>query len=60
MSINLDKKATFTIQVQFTKNDTWQGVISWLEKEKTQAFRSELEMLKLMSEAVNNKDEEKV
>ncbi len=58
---NVDKKATFTIQIKFTRNATWQGSISWLEEEKTQAFRSELEMLKLMTEAINiSEDEEKL
>jgi len=60
MSNNIDKKATFTIQIQFTRNATWQGTISWLEGKKTQSFRSELEMLKLMSEAVYIDEEERL
>ncbi len=47
-----DCKATFTIQIQFQQNATWQGTITWAEGGKTQKFRSELEMLKLMMEAV--------
>lgn len=47
-----DSKATFTIQIQFQQNATWQGSITWAEGGKTQRFRSELEMLKLMMEAV--------
>jgi hypothetical protein len=47
-----DCKATFTIQIQFQQNATWQGSITWAEGGKTQRFRSELEMLKLMMEAV--------
>lgn len=46
-------KATFTIQIQFQQNATWQGTITWAEGEKSQKFRSELEMLKLMMEAVD-------
>lgn len=45
-------KATFTIQIQFQQHATWQGSITWAEGGKTQKFRSELEMLKLMMEAV--------
>ena len=53
-----DCKATFTIQIQFQQNATWQGTIAWAEGEKSQKFRSELEMLKLMMEAVSSgKDE---
>lgn len=53
-----DCKATFTIQIQFQQHSTWQGTIAWAEGEKSQKFRSELEMLKLMMEAVaSDKDE---
>jgi len=48
-----DSKATFTIKIKFQRNATWQGTISWAEGGKTQNFRSELEMLKLMMEAVS-------
>ncbi len=48
-----DCKATFTIQIQFQQHSTWQGTISWVEGGKSQKFRSELEMLKLMMEAVS-------
>lgn len=47
-------KATFMIRVQFTCNSTWQGSISWMEGQKTQRFRSELEMMKLMMEAIKS------
>lgn len=50
------EKATFTIKVQFTCNATWQGTISWLEGKKTQQFRSELEMIKLMMEAIHGEE----
>lgn len=45
-------RSTFTIQIQFQQNATWQGSIAWVEGGKSQRFRSELEMLKLMMEAV--------
>ena len=46
------EKATFTIQVQFRQNATWQGTICWKEKRGQVSFRSFLEMLLLMQEAV--------
>ena len=46
------KKSTFIVQVQFRQNATWQGTITWTEKKKEQRFRSTLEMIKLMSDAV--------
>ena len=45
-------KGTFEISVKFKQNSTWQGEILWVEKNKKQNFRSSLEMLKLMDEAL--------
>ncbi len=47
----LEGKSTFLVHIQFRRNATWQGTITWLEAEKTQNFRSAFEMLKLMEEA---------
>lgn len=55
-----DCKATFTIQIQFQQHSTWQGTIAWVEGGKSQKFRSELEMLKLMMEAVAAEKSEKI
>jgi hypothetical protein len=43
---------TFVIKVIYRQNATWQGSIQWIEGKQTQQFRSELEMLKLMDEAM--------
>lgn len=48
----LGEQATFVVHVQLRQNATWQGTIQWLEEEKTQKFRSVLEMLKLMDQAL--------
>ena len=45
-------KCTFEISVKFRQNATWQGQILWVEKDLKQNFRSVLEMLKLMDEAL--------
>jgi len=45
-------KGTFEISVKFTQNSTWQGQIHWVEKDQKQNFRSALEMIKLMDEAL--------
>jgi len=45
-------KGTFEISVKFMQNSTWQGEIHWVEKNQKQNFRSALEMLKLMDEAL--------
>jgi len=51
-------KCTFEVSVKFCQNATWQGQIHWLEKNHKQNFRSALEMLKLMDEAVEESLEE--
>lgn len=48
---------TFEINVRFTQNATWQGQIYWFEQKKKQSFRSALEMLKLMDEALSEETE---
>ena len=51
-------KCTFEITVKFRQNATWQGQILWAEKNQKQNFRSVLEMLKLMDEALTEKSGE--
>jgi len=45
---------TFEITVKFMQNSTWQGQIHWVEKDRRQNFRSALELLKLMDEALED------
>ena len=59
-SIKLDNQrdvgstiGTFEISVKFMQSATWQGQIHWIEKNQKQNFRSALEMLKLMDEALS-------
>lgn len=55
----LGEKLTFVIQVQFRQNATWQGTITWAEQNKTQHFRSTMEMIKLMDSAVEQQSSSK-
>jgi len=48
----MKNQCTFEIKVRFRQNATWQGQILWAEKNIKQNFRSVLEMLKLMDEAL--------
>jgi len=52
-------KCTFEVTVRFHQNATWQGQIHWIEKNYKQNFRSALEMLKLMDEAVEESSKER-
>ena len=44
---------TFIIRVQQRQNCTWQGRITWVEKDKTMSFRSALEMIRLIESGIS-------
>lgn len=52
------QKGTFIVQVQYRQNATWQGQVLWAEKNKKEHFRSALELIKLIDDAVSEKMEE--
>ena len=47
-----EEKATFVVHVQFRRNATWQGNIQWVDQNKTQNFRSTLELIRLIDDAL--------
>lgn len=53
---NTPEKASFLVHVQFRQHATWQGNITWVDKGVTQQFRSVLEMIRLMTDAVESGD----
>ncbi|MBQ3108078.1 MAG: hypothetical protein IJP37_03790 [Clostridia bacterium] len=50
-------KNTFVINVLFRQNASWQGTIQWVNQNKTQHFRSTLELIKLMDSALESEEE---
>ena len=46
------RKATFSIRILFRQNSSWQGSITWLEGQCEQSFRSVLELILLMDNAL--------
>lgn len=44
---------TFVIQVMGTDNGTWQGTVDWVEEKKKVAFRSLLELIRLMDSSIS-------
>lgn len=44
--------ATFYVYVQYRQNATWQGTIVWKEKEREKEFRSALELIILLDNAL--------
>lgn len=49
--------ATFVIRILFRRNATWQGTVRWREKRLQVNFRSFMELLLLMQEAVGRTGE---
>ena len=47
------KKGTFIVKVDHYEKGTWQGEVVWAEEEKSQRFRSMLELIKLMDDALS-------
>lgn len=45
--------STFLIRIYFKQHANWQGTIQWLEANKTIPFRSVLELISLLNEAVD-------
>ena len=46
------QKATFAVRILFRQNSSWQGSVTWLEGKQEQSFRSALELIFLMSSAL--------
>ena len=51
------KKATFVVNVTYRQNATWQGKVLWAETGKSCYFRSALELMKLIDNALDEGEE---
>ena len=47
------KLANFQLRVVFRQNASWQGSLAWLDQNKEESFRSVLELLMLLNEALS-------
>ncbi len=59
---NLENKkgeeGTFIVQVKYRQNATWQGQVIWAEENKKMYFRSALELLRLIDDALRSDAED--
>jgi len=53
MSSN-NKTNTFVVQVTYNQNNTWQGTVKWMEQHNEQCFRSALELIRMMDDAIKS------
>lgn len=44
----VNKNSSFLVEIKSEENKTWQGKVTWLNKDKTEYFRSALELIKLI------------
>lgn len=44
---------SFIVRLQHRQNSSWQGTLTWMERDKTVHFRSIWEMIKLVESALN-------
>ena len=50
--------ATFIVHVKYRQHSTWQGEVVWAEKNEKRTFRSALELLKLIDNALEENAQE--
>lgn len=50
--LNRGTEGTFLIHVQYRQNSSWQGQVEWLEKSVMKKFSSELDLIKLITAAI--------
>lgn len=46
------KLATFSVRILFRQNASWQGIVTWVEGKQQEYFRSVLELVVLMDNAL--------
>ena len=54
------KEATFLIRVLFRQNTSWQGCLTWVDGGREQSFRSVLELILLLHNALEQSDTVKI
>ena len=54
----MTKKETCIVRIISQENATWQGQVTWLDRDQTETFRSMLELIRLIDGAVERNDAE--
>ncbi len=47
-------KETFIVKIEYCQNGSWQGKVVWADENKTMRFRSTLELIRLMDDAIKS------
>lgn len=51
------KQSTFVVRITQSENASWQGQVTWADKNITKNFRSALELIKLIDSVVRTEEE---
>jgi|GEM_PF-1967605 len=54
LTLNMGIATSFLVKIQYRQNTSWQGTIRWLEGKQTRHFRSCLEMMMLIEDALTS------
>lgn len=52
-----NKEGTFVVHVNKTENDTWQGQVTWADRDEKLNFRSAMELMSIIDAALNSDEE---
>lgn len=53
----MDRKDTFMVRIISQENATWQGQVTWLDRDESKTFRSMLELIRLIDGALERNNE---
>ncbi|MBU3200980.1 hypothetical protein LL037_12950 [Clostridium estertheticum] len=53
-TLNMGTSTSFLVKIQYRQNTSWQGTIKWLDGRQTRHFRSCLEMMMLIEDALTS------
>ena len=54
------EQGTFIVRVLNTQNATWQGTVTWTDEQRTESFRSVLELIRLIGSTLPEQDERRI
>ena len=50
-------RQSFIVDIRYQEHATWQGTVTWVNENKTQHFRSALELLRLIDSTMENENQ---
>ena len=51
-------RQSFIVDITHQQNASWQGTVTWVDKNKTQSFRSALELIRLIDSTIESEQKQ--